>query len=147
MYPQREMILDTFNYFVSSDFCRYLRYSVDCMFRYLETTNVAELDTSNTTVMFLSVARCLPLLPASPTSITTKPHTRLLTHSSQRREGGGCLSSAGTRGTSRSGPGPCSTTSSPSWSASRSSLTRWTGYSCSSSLLRAYLCWCCSDWM
>ena len=86
MYPQREMILDTFNYFVSSDFCRYLRYSVDCMFRYLETTNVVEVDTSNTTVMFLSVSHCLPQLPASPTSITTKPHTTLLTHSSQRRE-------------------------------------------------------------
>ena len=55
------------------------------MFRYLVKTNVAELDTSNTTVMFLSVARCLPQLPASPTSITTKLHTTLVTHSSQRR--------------------------------------------------------------
>ena len=80
------MILDTFNYFVSSDFCRYLRYSVDCMFRYLVKTNVAELDTPNTTVMFLSVPRCLPLLPASSTSITTKLHTTPVTHSSRRRE-------------------------------------------------------------
>ena len=86
MYPQREMILDTFNYFVSSYFCRYLRYSVDCMFRYLEKTNVAELDTPNTTVMFLSVARCLPQLPASPTSITTKLHTTLLTQQSEEED-------------------------------------------------------------
>ena len=55
------------------------------MFRYLVKTNVVEVDTSNTTVMFLSVSRCLPQLPASPTSTTIKLHTRLLTHSSQRR--------------------------------------------------------------